>query len=229
MFKQKAIIGYVGLSLGLHAAFFMASSYPILSTPITKGPLQVSYQKTPGPKIPVLPQDIEARSRKINSLPGFGIQKRDVPLWTQNRIASDLIKEDFLKKSDALTIARKPISQKENILQKKSVNLPDIPGETFKTPAYKSYYQLIREKIRRYAYYNYKKLEEGDVFLTFSLNANGELKDVVINDAKSAKSEYLRQTALLSVKDSNPFPAFPEKLKNNKMLSFHVIISFEIK
>ena len=229
MFIQKAIISYVGLSIGLHATFFMAFSYPILSAPMTKGPMQVSYQKAQEPKIPVLPQDIEARQHKINTLPGFGIQKREMPLWTQNKIASELIKEDIFKKKDTLTIARKQISQKEETDQKKSVNLPDIPGETFKTPAYKSYYQLIREKIRSYAYYNYKKLEEGDIFLTFSLNANGELKDVAINDAKSAKSEYLRQTALSSVKDSSPFPAFPEKLKNNKTLSFHVIISFEIK
>lgn len=97
MFKQKAIIGYVGLSIGLHTTFFMAFSYPILSAPTAKGPIQVSYQRTQGPKIPVLPQDIQANPHKINSLPGFGTQRKELPLWTQNKIASDLIKEDIFK------------------------------------------------------------------------------------------------------------------------------------
>jgi TonB family protein len=229
MARQKAIIGYTGLSFALHTAFFMAISCLIIAPPAVKNPIKVSYQRTERPIIPLLPQGILAKPSKINNLPGFGTQKKQEPLWIEKGTIADLIKQDILKKTDAMVIARKPLGQENGPIPKKSVNLPNIPGETFKTPAYKSYYQIIREKIRSYAYYNYKKLEEGEVFLTFTLTSNGELKDVFINESKSAQSDYLRQTALSSVKQASPFPAFPEKLRNNKTLSFHVIVSFELK
>src|SRR5512135_2609015 len=58
---------------------------------------------------------------------------------------------EFIKKD----LAEKPYAAKEEGIPKKSVSLPNIPGEAMKTPEYRSYYQLIREKIRRYAYYYY--------------------------------------------------------------------------
>jgi TonB family protein len=104
-----------------------------------------------------------------------------------------------------------------------------VPGDTAKTPEYKNYYQIIREKIRRLAYSHYKKLEEGEVYLTFLLSSSGELISITINEKNSSPDEYLRSIALKSVQEAIPFPEFPEKLKNHTQLTFHVIISFELK
>jgi outer membrane biosynthesis protein TonB len=114
-------------------------------------------------------------------------------------------------------------------VQKESISLINIPGETFKSPEYKSYYQIIREKIKREAYAHYKNLEEGEVFLSFILASDGSVKDLIVNNQKTTASPSLIDIANRSVKESSPFPGFPEKLKTNPQLSFNVIISFEFK
>ena len=92
---------------------------------------------------------------------------------------------------------------------------------------YKSYYQTIRERIRNFAYVNYLRYGEGEVYLSFILSSDGSLKDIKIFDAKSTNDAYLRDTALKSINDSSPFPSFPKSLAYPE-LSFNVIISFEV-
>jgi outer membrane biosynthesis protein TonB len=101
--------------------------------------------------------------------------------------------------------------------------------ETFKSPAYKSYYQVVREKIRQCAYSNYRKLYKGEVYLSFIISSEGSLREAVLNEAKSSSHDYLKTIALKSLNDAAPFPAFPKELKDKKDLSFHVIILFELK
>ncbi len=128
-------------------------------------------------------------------------------------------------RQDTLQTERKELTRQDIF----DVKIPDIPGEIFKTPEYKSYYQIIREKIRKYAYFNYKRLNEGEVYLTFTLSPSGEVSELSINDQRSVDNDYLRSIAQRSVREASPYPPFPEKLKANKKLSFNVIISFELK
>ena len=123
----------------------------------------------------------------------------------------------------------KNISFVEKPNPKKVINLPNVPGEIARSSEYKSYYQIIREKIRRLAYRNYKKLYEGEVFLTFAIDPNGGLLASEVKKDKSTPNSYLCDIATQSVQEASPYPAFPDKLKNNKRLTFNVIISFEIK
>ncbi|MFH1692356.1 MAG: energy transducer TonB [Candidatus Omnitrophota bacterium] len=139
-------------------------------------------------------------------------------------------KNQISKSKEILELVKNPFVKKEEEHSvKKAVNLPNIPGEIFKSPDYKNYYHIVREKIRKLAYQNYKQLQEGEVFLTFSLDPQGNLLTVEVNEAKSVKDSYLRQIAIKSVKNGAPYPEFPKKLKNQKQLSFNVIISFELK
>ena len=52
-------------------------------------------------------------------------------------------------------------------------------------PLYKNYYQKIREKIKKRAYRNYTKYEEGEIYLSFMIANDGNLKAVKIFKDKS--------------------------------------------
>jgi TonB family protein len=209
--------GFFGVSLAIHMSLFIVMPYHALTKAIQPlKPIEVSYKQS----IAVTRQPQEpAKNQAIGMIPSL----------PQKKISADFIKNEIFKEKQTLDAAYEPLHKQGPGSLKKNVSLPNIPGETFKTPEYKSYYQLIREKIRRFAYYNYRKLQEGEVFLTFSLTPDGELADVAINEQKSSKDDYLRNTALNSIREAAPFGDFPEKLKKNQKLSFNVIISFEVK
>lgn len=91
---------------------------------------------------------------------------------------------------------------------------------------YISYYQLIREDIRKHVnrYYGTSS-EEGVVYLIFRLLRNGTLKKASVDTIKSVKSPLLRKIAIRSVNSASPFPPFPKALAK-KELTFIVPIIF---
>lgn len=102
--------------------------------------------------------------------------------------------------------------------------------DNLKKATYISYYRLVREKIRYYADRNYikeKSASQGEVFLSFVVTSKGELLHIMIMDNRSAKDLLLRDIAINSVRDSSPFPAFPQGMKQYQ-ITFNVIISFEL-
>lgn len=214
--KKNLFLGTLGLSIAIHSAVFLLISLPRspLKPPPFKKPIEVAYRGGVGAKLEPA-QDYTRFEKQRPKLPKLIKTDREDALFSQQ---NELIRKDMFKTEKG-----------QEAFLKKTVNLPNIPGEVFKTPEYKSYYQIIREKIRKFAYLNYKKLDVGEVFITFSLSNDGRLIDSTVNSHKSTDNEYLRSIAANSVKEAAPFPAFPEKLKNNKDLSFNVIISFELK
>lgn len=54
---------------------------------------------------------------------------------------------------------------------------------------------------------------EGDVYVRFVITSSGALKEVNIIDEKSTDDGVLRAAAFEAVKNSAPFPAFPEKIQ----------------
>lgn len=124
---------------------------------------------------------------------------------------------------------KKPESLKPRITAvKKKITLPSLSSEKITNPVYLSYYQIIRERIRRAAYQNYTRVLNGEIHLSFIILNNGRLKDVKINQEKSCAYSFLNETAINSIYDASPFPKFPEELAYPQ-LSFNVIISFEIE
>lgn len=119
-------------------------------------------------------------------------------------------------------------NQPDIIAIKKKITLPPIDLDKIDNPSYISYYQIVREKIKRCAYYNYSRTEVGEVYISFVISDDGYLKDVRLVEEKSSANAYLREIALRSVKDASPFPNFPKEL-NYPRLSFNVVISFEIE
>lgn len=226
MNESVKFLGFLGVSFAIHMSLFIVMPYHALTQAIRPlKPIEVSYKQA----VTRRPQE-PAQNQAIGLLPLHRqYEKNKFPALSEKKIYTEFIKNEIFKEKQTMEAAYEPLHKEDSSALKKNVSLPNIPGETFKTPEYKSYYQVIREKIRRFAYYNYRKLQEGEVFLTFSLTSQGELADVAVNEQKSSKDDYLRNIALNSIKEAAPFGDFPEKLKKNQKLSFNVIISFEIK
>jgi len=139
------------------------------------------------------------------------------------------VKRDEIFKDSIKTTLPKPVLPKPDIISvKKIIQLKPVEIEKINNPIYISYYQTIREKIRRCAYQNYSRSDIGQVYLTFIVIADGNLGDVRINEEKTEANSYLKQIALKSIKDASPFPVFPKEL-DYPQLTFNVIISFEVE
>ena len=123
----------------------------------------------------------------------------------------------------------KPIFVKPDIIAiKKKITLPPIDMDKINNPTYISYYQIVREKIKRSAYQNYTGSEIGEVTISFIISDDGYLKELRLIEDKSSPSSYLREIAIKSIKDASPFPNFPKELDYPR-LTFNLAITFEIE
>jgi TonB family protein len=123
----------------------------------------------------------------------------------------------------------KPTVVKPDIISiKKIITTPALDLDKINNASYISYYQIVREKIRRSAYQNYGKAETGEVYASFIITREGFMRDVRLVESKSSENTYLRETALKSISDASPFPSFPKEL-DYPQLSFNVVISFEVE
>ena len=180
--------------------------------------LEVSYVKEQAQPLP-------KREPFLNMPPKVTLNKRIPPPFID--------KENILK-ADKTTHLRniefnKPSIAKPDILAiKKKITLPPIEMNKINNPSYISYYQIVRETIKRHAYQNYTGREVGEVTISFVISNDGILKELRLVGERSSSSEYLRETALRSVKDASPFPRFPTELEYPK-LSFNLAITFEIE
>jgi len=165
-------------------------------------------------------------------------------------------KEPFLKLPERITVAKKlppPFIEKESIFKenkplvqkeipftkpaflkpdtiaiKKKIILPAVELDKINNPIYISYYQIVREKIKRAAYQNYTGKAVGEVTVSFVILRDGNLQELKLVEEKSNQSQYLREIALRSIKDASSFPAFPKELDYPK-LSFNLAITFEVE
>ncbi len=170
--------------------------------------------------------------------------------------AQNYEKEQFLKLPSKITADKRtppPFIDKENALQRnkevlspnptftkpeftktdiiaaqKKITLPHVDMDKINNPSYISYYQIVREKIRRAAYRNYIRNEVGEVYLSFIISKDGDLKEVRLSEEKSSSNPYLQEVSLRSMREASPFPAFPKEL-DYPQLSFNVVISYEIE
>ncbi|MBF0593781.1 MAG: hypothetical protein HQL22_02300 [Candidatus Omnitrophica bacterium] len=108
----------------------------------------------------------------------------------------------------------------------KEVSIPILKSEKINTPAYATYYQIVRDRIRDRAYTNYTKLSVGEIYLTFIIKSDGSLADLQVLENKSEANEFLRAVGIKSVQEAGPFPPFPKDLGYPE-LTFNVQISFQ--
>jgi len=168
------------------------------------------------------------------------VSKKDLPLDLSRKItAKKMSPPPFVKKENILKPTLAQISPKENFVKpnlpktdviavKKKITLPALDLDKINNPNYLSYYQVVREKIRRSAYQYYNRTETGQIYLSFIISCDGILRELRLIEEKSSQNPYLREIALKSIQSASPFPNFPKEL-DYPQLSFNVIISFEIE
>lgn len=170
-------------------------------------------------------EKILKRDPFLNMPPKIALEKKIPPPYID--------KENILKPNKtAVTrdtgFAKPAITKPDIIAIKKKITLPPIEINRINNPSYISYYQIVREKIKRAAYQNYTGREVGEITISFIISSDGFLKDLRLAQERSSSSEYLREIALKSVKDASPFPNFPKELDYPE-LSFNLAITFEIE
>lgn len=137
----------------------------------------------------------------------------------------DNLKEKLMPQNDRGVSFVKQLNSDKSA---KKVTLDTIESDKdlMKIPAYMDYYNDVRNRIRKYAYRLYNDTDnEGEIFLFCSVLPDGSLAELSLK-RNSTDSETLRQIAIVSVKKSAPFPAFPKELKHLSNLPFNVIIQF---
>ncbi|MFA4989335.1 MAG: TonB family protein [Candidatus Omnitrophota bacterium] len=189
--------------------------------------IEVNYIKPlkaikPGAQKPGL-----SRNEPFLKLPAkISLDKRIPPPFVNREEASKTAQQAMRKEF----IFDKPagLLKPDTIAITKKITLPAVALEKIANPSYISYYQVVREKIRRSAYQNYNRNETGEVYISFIISDAGYLKGVRLVEEKSQATPYLKNIALASVKNASPFPRFPKELDYSQ-LSFNVVISFEVE
>ncbi len=147
------------------------------------------------------------------------------PFVDRERVVKEIQQQNTYQR---LIVDKPAFFKPDLLLAKKKITLPPVDLGKMRNPSYISYYQLVREKIRRTAYQSYTRTAVGEVYLSFIISSDGSLRAIRLVEDKSSPSAYLKEIALKSVKDASPFPDFPKDLDYPE-LSFNVVISFEIE
>ncbi len=158
--------------------------------------------------------------------------KRQIPmpkmLTKRNNISPNTVEKNE-KTPAKLKLPQKTLSRMHKTGEKRQIKIPMLDSDKMMGSRYMSYHEQVRDKIRNRAYFyvDDPQFEAGEVYLTFVLGSNGELKQVKIIHDKTRANNYLRSVGLRSIKESAPFPPFPKDLDYPE-LTFNVVISFEM-
>jgi len=188
--------------------------------------IEVSYVKPP--------QKTETTLKTQDSAKKEPFLKLSSKITAEKRIPPPFIdKESIFKSRSAISLQdanfTKPAFIKPDIIAiKKKITVPAIGMDKINNPIYISYYQIVREKIKRAAYQNYIGREVGEVTVSFIISGEGHLRELRLIEEKSSASTYLKEVALRSIKEASPFPSFPPELAYPQ-LSFNLAITFEIE
>lgn len=224
MRSNKAFQIALFISLIAHGAVLLQNPQQYTPRADNKQRLEVSYIKN----------QPEGKITQKNSSPTREPLLKLPPKITAKITPVPFIDRNEIFKNNKSAVSLGPSFTKPTLIRpeipgiKKKVTLPPVDISKSNNPSYLSYYQIVREKIRRCAYQNYMRQETGEVYISFIVSSAGPLKELKLTEEKSSPNPYLREIALRSVKDASPFPNFPKEL-DYPNLSFNVVISFEIE
>lgn len=196
----------------------------------------MDYSRRTEKNMEIIYQTQARQPKQIAKMTGAGVrslQPKERRVDPKILAKKETLATPFLKSSE-----KKPVSLESKHKEfrrsplhegKRFVSIPLLDSGKISNPKYLNYHEHIRNKIRSraYLYVNSPEFDVGEVYLTFVLLADGALKQIKIIEEKTDANSFLRTVGLRSVKESSPFPSFPEDLEYPE-LSFNVIISFKI-
>ncbi len=92
------------------------------------------------------------------------------------------------------------------------IDLTNVTEAAQGDPVLLSYFSAIREQIQQVANqqtWSAVDANEGLIYVCFELNARGIIREISVEEQRSAPSESLRMAAMRIVQAAAPFPPFP--------------------
>jgi TonB family protein len=228
MFSDRLFVTAFLISLITHGVILVQNpNFIIFPTHKDNQKIEVSYLKN-------MRQKNEVSSELLRTLNKEPFLKMSAKIIADKKNPPPFVDKDKLFSKTRTINSRqglftKPEFTKPDIIAvKKKITLPAMDADKINNPSYISYYQIVREKIRRSAYQNYTRTDTGEVYLSFVISNVGQIKQIRIIEEKSSPSSYLQEIAVKSISEAAPFPNFPKEL-DYPQLSFNVVISFEIE
>jgi outer membrane biosynthesis protein TonB len=214
----------------VHAVFIAAFSFQKQKrAKKMSSSMEVIYQKIK-PQQPEKPVSEVKNIQVVKDEPEID---EKVEILPQNRDMSSLMKthiKDMTKLGRDFQLEKRPMKKISRLDDRGKIKIPLLRSEKITNVRYLTYNQNIREKIKQkaYEYIDHPDFKEGEVYLTFILDASGFLKRIKVIEANTQANAYLKDIGIRCIKESSPFPPFPEDL-NYPELTFNVIISFEVQ
>ena len=159
------------------------------------------------------------------------LEDKKLPLITKvlplkNDVSKNFMR-DVKKSPEKILISKKEVTRFADYDGKKMVSIPVLTADKLSNPKYLTYNEAIGNSIRMNAInlVQNANFESGEVYTTFVVARNGVVLAVKVIDEKSSAGPFLKGVALRSIRESSPFPYWPEGL-NYPELTFNVVISF---
>ncbi|KPK98436.1 MAG: hypothetical protein AMJ95_04160 [Omnitrophica WOR_2 bacterium SM23_72] len=227
MFSDRVFQIALIISLLIHGAiFFQNPNLDLFPRSKESKKLSVSYVKPPQKPKPETKPKVVPKKEPLLKLPErISLERKLPPLYAEK---PDIFKEIRTPTAKQVSFTKPAFLKPDILAVKKKITLPSPELDKINNPVYLSYYQIVREKIKRAAYQSYTGKEVGEVTVSFVILNNGQLQELRLIEEKSVFSPYLRDTALRSIKEACPFPAFPKEL-DYPQLSFNLAITFEVE
>jgi outer membrane biosynthesis protein TonB len=218
-FKYAVIV-----SLILHCCLFVKLYLSPQKKEVQQRTSELAYHLEPAPPEPQM-EALTPNDKAMSFEPSVANAKVDTTASREIKGPESLFKDGADLASQFKVFERAPEKVK-GLKVTKEVSIPVLKSEKINTPAYATYYQIVRDRIRDRAYTNYTKLSVGEVYLTFIIKSDGTLTALQILENKSEANEFLRSVGMKSVQEAGPFPPFPKDLGYPE-LTFNVQISFQ--
>ena len=182
---------------------------------------------------PAVLEKISTKSKSRNNLDKLSLSQ-PLSLSTKNKFSEDILPFSSARRDEALLMSRensqKPVLGKIEFSPNAPIKLSEVRMESSlklaQKPAYLTYNNFLRERIRRCLYNKFSEVsDEGVVCLKFALKADGSVLEYRVIDEKSRASERLKRMAVEGLLDASPFPSLPKEL-DSSLATFSVIIHF---
>jgi hypothetical protein len=230
----------LGISALLHiAVLFSLAALNILPAREVLRQIEVNYLKLKPKEIPFGASADPARSRSVQKKIEDELTHKD---FRKIIPGQRIILSDKNEVPETGTLFQKPAVEKSEFLNpgaiKLSFGFAEGEGQMgslsklHENPAYLTYNNAIRHSVWRSLtnkFFNIHKSSElkdkGLVYLKFTLNRDGSLKEYQVIDEKSRASDELKQIAREGLLDASPFEFAPKEL-DAQALAFSLVIHF---
>lgn len=211
----------VFISLSLHTVFLVGTMLMHVPKPqnaMTMRRMEVDYKPQPKKK------QVDVKQHPIK--PAQRLDLNNAMITGEGTIPLKLSRDNETLSNNFVTDERRP-EQIRSAQMAHRISIVPIKSDKINSPAYTSYNEMVRSRIEEKVYGNYRKMEEGVVYLTFIIASDGSLKAAQIIEDKTQGSAGLKDVSLSSLKQA----VFPPFIKGMTLpeYTFNIEIQYQVR